>query len=95
MVKSVLEVILVYSMSLAWIPKEFLEKVRRICSRFLWNGKSENSVTPWARWDRIVQPKILGGWGLKNIFKISKALATELDWRLSTNTLWTEVVLNK
>jgi hypothetical protein len=35
LVKSVLEAILVYGMALAWIPKGVLEKVQRICFKFL------------------------------------------------------------
>jgi hypothetical protein len=36
--KEVLEAIPVYWMSLAWIPKGILEKIRKICSRFIWSG---------------------------------------------------------
>jgi hypothetical protein len=41
-------------------------------------------------------PKYLGGWGLKNIFLFTKALAAKLGWRLiSTENLWTQVVTHK
>jgi hypothetical protein len=56
----------------------------------------ENRVMPWVRWERISKPKALGGWGLKNIFLFSKALAAKSVWRLiSTKNLWTKVVLLK
>lgn len=32
---------------------------------------------PWVGWERIALPKALGGWGLKNIFHFSKALAAK------------------
>lgn len=41
LVKSVLEAIPVYWMFLSWIPKGILERVRRICFRFLWSGKKD------------------------------------------------------
>jgi hypothetical protein len=41
-------------------------------------------------------PKALGGWGFKNIFLFSKALAAKSVWRLiSTVSLWTNVVIQK
>jgi len=35
LVKSVLEVILVFGMTMAWIPRGVLEKARSICFKFL------------------------------------------------------------
>lgn len=97
LVKSVLEAILVYWMSFSWIPKGILEAARKIlCSRFLWSGKEESHVTPWVRWDCIALPKSMGGWGLKNIFHFSKALAAKGGWRLiKTSSLWTQVLSQK
>jgi hypothetical protein len=61
-------------MSLAWIPKGVLEKIRRICSRFIWSGSGDKYTQNWAKWESIVMPKALGVWGLKNILLFSKAL---------------------
>ena len=96
LVKAVLEAIPVYWMSLTWIPKGILESIRRICFRFLWSGKKEEQVTPWVNWKRIVVPKGLGGWGLKNIFLFTKDLAAKGGWRLvKTTSLWTRVIKQK
>jgi hypothetical protein len=94
--KSVLEAIPVYWMSLAWIPKGVLEKIRRTCSQFIWSGSGDKYTQPWAKWESIAMPKALGGWGLKNIFLFSKALAAKVCWRLiSVSSLWTQVVTQK
>lgn len=69
--------ILVYWISLAWIPKGVLEKARRICFRFLWEGSQEHFVLPSVKWNRLAMPKLQGGWGLKTIFMFSKALAAK------------------
>jgi hypothetical protein len=88
LVKSVLEAIPVYWISLSWIPKGILEAARKIYFRFLWSGKGDTFVSPWVRWQRIVVPKALGGWGLKNIFLFSKSLAAKGGWRfLKTESL--------
>jgi len=65
LVKSVLEAIPVYWMSLSWIPKGILEATRKLSSKFLWSGKKEAHVIPWVHWERIAIPKALGGWGLE------------------------------
>ena len=96
LLKSVLEAIPVYWMSLSWIPKGILDAARKICSRFLWSGKEEVNVTPWVRWERIARPKSMGGWEIKNIHIFSKALSTKGGWRLiKTNSLWTKVLSQK
>ena len=82
LVKSVLEAVPVYWLSLSWIPKGILEAARRICFRFLWSGKQYSLVTPWVRWEKIVVPKGMRGWGLKNIFLFAQALAAKGGWRL-------------
>ena len=79
MVKSILEAIPVYWMTLAWIPKGTLEAIRKLCFHFLWSGKPNAYVRPWVRWERIALPKRLGGWGIKNIFLFAKALALKGD----------------
>jgi len=76
--KSFLEAIPVYWMSLAWIPKGILEKIRKIYSRFIWSGQGEKTIQPWEKWDLLVRPKALGGWGVKNIFLFLKSLATKI-----------------
>jgi ribonuclease HI len=94
--KSILEAIPVYWMSLAWIPKGVLEKIRRICARFIWSGTGDKYTQPWEKWENIAMPKALGGWGLKNIFLFSKALAAKSCWRLiSVSSLWSLVVSQK
>ena len=96
LVKAVLEAIPVYWMSLSYIPKGILERIRRICFIFLWSGKKDDQTTPWVNWKRIATPKGLGGWGLKDIFLFSKALAAKGGCRLvKTSSLWTRVIKQK
>ena len=83
-------------MSLSWIQKGILEKDRQICLHFMWSGKKEVVVTPWVRWERISRPKAMGGWGIKNIFLFSEALAAKGGWRLiHADNLWTRVITAK
>jgi hypothetical protein len=45
-------------MSLSWIPKGILEKVRRLCFSYLWQGNKDKKVFPWVRWEWIAVPRL-------------------------------------
>eukprot|EP00253_Pinus_taeda_P030228 PITA_30228 len=97
LLKSVLLAIPVYWAALTWVPKGVLEKIRKICSRFLWAGMAkDSSVLPWVAWDKIARPKDWGGWGIKRLPEFSLSLAAKSGWRLiSRENLWTKVVRRK
>jgi hypothetical protein len=83
-------------MSLAWIPKGTLDKLRKLFFTYLWQGNKDNFFLPWVRWEQISTPKALGGWGMKNIFYFSTTLAEKCSWRLiKTSSLWTQVIHQK
>eukprot|EP00253_Pinus_taeda_P033452 PITA_33452 len=96
LIKYVLLAILVYWAALTWVPKGMLEKIRRICCRFLWVGSKESSILPWVAWDKLARPKEWGGWGIKRLLEFSLSLAAKSGWRLiSLENLWTRVVKRK
>jgi hypothetical protein len=96
LVKSVLEIILVYWLSMANIPKGILDRIRRRMFSFLWMGKKEKESIHLVDWKRIAKPKKKGGWGIKNIFYFGKALLAKSLWRsLMIPGLWHEVILKK
>ena len=83
-------------MSIAWIPKGVLDRIRQIWFSFLWQGKKEEYSRSWVKWEKIAAPKALGGWGLKNVHKFSTALAAKCGWRLlSTTNLRIQVIIQK
>ena len=61
LIKSVLLAIPIYWKNLTWVPKGILSKIKHLCSRFLWVGSKEESVLPWVAWEKVAQPKELGG----------------------------------
>jgi hypothetical protein len=49
-----------------------------------------------ASWRKLATPKALGGWGIKNIFMFSKALAAKCKWRLIEGKgLWAHIIKDK
>ena len=95
LVKSVLEAISIYWMSIAQIPKGVLEKLHRICFSFLWQGQSKCHSRPWLKLESIAIPKALGGWGLKNIFLFLLSTCSKMWMETIINSLWTEVIIQK
>eukprot|EP00253_Pinus_taeda_P017324 PITA_17324 len=96
LLKSILMAIPVYWAALTWIPKGIMEKIRRLCCRFLWSGSNEKSVLPWVAWDKIARPKDWGRWGIKRLPEFSLSLAAKSGWRLITMVnLWTWVIRRK
>jgi hypothetical protein len=96
LVKSVLESISVYWMSLAKIPKCVLNNIRRIIFSFLWSGKKEKECMHLTRWKKIGKPKKDGGWGIKNIYIFGQALSVKSLWIcLMLPCIWHEIILRK
>jgi len=94
--KSMLESIRVYWMSLAFIPKGVLDKLKQISFRFLWACNWEKKGIPLVKWNRLVVPKDSSGWGLKNPHHFAKALTTKNVWRHIVNYgLWSQVIVQK
>eukprot|EP00253_Pinus_taeda_P026727 PITA_26727 len=86
----------VYWVALTWVPKGIIEKIKRICNRFLWTGSKQESVLPWVAWEKVARPKEWGGWGIKNLTDFSISLAAKSGWRIiKMENLWTKVVKRK
>lgn len=95
-IKLVLEAIFVYCMSLSLIPKGVLEKLLNIYLWFLWVQSKDQYVVPWVKREIISIQKTRGRWGLKTIPLFDKDFVAKVRWRLlSTDNLWTNVVLKK
>jgi hypothetical protein len=57
LVKFVLEVILVYWHTMAYIPKVVLETIKKKCFKFMWTRKRENEGIPLVKWQSLAKPK--------------------------------------
>jgi hypothetical protein len=76
-------------MTLAFIPRGFLDKLRMISYHFLWFGCMEKRGIPLVKWKRLATPKEKGGWGLKNICHFATGLlAKNVCWLISNKCLW-------
>ena len=79
-----------------WIPLGIIEKIRKLCFKFLWAGNLDSSRMVWTSWKSLVCPKILGGWGLKIPMVFAKALAAKNVWNLIQGSgPWVQIALEK
>jgi hypothetical protein len=95
-VKSVLQNILVFWISLAKIPRYILDKIRQRLFSIFWTGNTDKGGINLVKWENIANPKKYGGWGFKNILLFGKALAAKILWRsLVVPSIWKDIVKEK
>ncbi|XP_022004003.1 uncharacterized protein LOC110901484 [Helianthus annuus] len=81
LIKSVLESLPIYYLSLYKAPKTVIDSIESIMRRFLWAGSSEERKIPWVAWDVISSPKKEGGLGVSKLQDVNEALLLKWMWR--------------
>ena len=61
LVKSILEAIPIYWLSLACIPKGVLENIHKLCFNFYWSGKEGREGTYYKNYRLVYKTKWEGG----------------------------------
>ncbi|XP_058764318.1 uncharacterized protein LOC131637728 [Vicia villosa] len=65
MIKSVLQSIPAYIMSVYLIPDGVVNDIEKMLNSFWWGGGGNNKGIRWLAWDRMTTKKSEGGWGLE------------------------------
>ena len=95
LIKSVLNSLPVYFMSLFQMPKTVAAKIVKLQRRFFWGGSSgESKCCPPVKWSDIELPREMGGLGVGNILHKNLILLFKWWWRFSEtdNTLWKRII---
>ena len=95
LIKSVLNCLPIYYMSMFKMPSSVAQKIVKIQRRFFWGGVDrDNKCTPMVNWSSIELPKELGGLGVGNIMYKNLVLLFKWWWRYSEsgNVLWKRIV---
>jgi hypothetical protein len=96
LVKSVLESLVVYLMTLERIPKKIISQLRRLSFKFLWNDLAGKRRFQLCSWQTLSRPKRSGGWGLKNLAIFNTTLLANSFWRAVTlDSIWHRVIMDK
>jgi len=82
LINSVLTSLVMYMMSFFEVPREVLEKLEYLRSRFFWQAEDQKKKYRLAKWSIICQPKEIGGLGIKNIDVQNKCLLSKWLFKL-------------
>jgi len=81
LVKSVLQAIPIYSLSIMAAPSGIYTKLREIMRRFIWGGTEQRKKWALASWKTLTKRKESGRLGLRDPEKINRVLGAKLWWR--------------
>ncbi|KAK2383934.1 hypothetical protein QL285_071338 [Trifolium repens] len=93
MIKSVLQSIPTYVMSIYLLPETLIKEVERMINSFWWGGGSQSGGIKWMAWDKMAYPKEYGGLGFRNLHLFNMAMVAKQCWNFITkpNTLVAKV----
>ncbi|GFS37427.1 phytochrome and flowering time regulatory protein [Actinidia rufa] len=94
LIKSVLQGVECYWLSILPIPAGVKSKIVQLCRNFLWSGKCTINKKPLVAWKEVTLPKIEGGLGLRNPKAWNKALLSKTLWDIQSkkDSLWVQWV---
>lgn len=85
MIKSVLQAIPSYVMSIFQLPTTLLDSIEKMMSSFWWgNGKTTQRGIHWMNWEKLSAPKIHGGMGFKDLSAFNLAMLGKQGWKFIT-----------
>ncbi|GAU10344.1 hypothetical protein TSUD_420480, partial [Trifolium subterraneum] len=89
MIKSVLQAIPSYVMSMFILPASFIHDIEKMINTFWWrSGSTNNNNTKgihWLAWERLACPKAHGGLGFRNFEAFNKAMVAKQVWNIVQN----------
>ncbi|GLT32300.1 hypothetical protein SLA2020_069760 [Shorea laevis] len=94
---SVLSTIPNYYMQGAYLPESIHKELDSLTGQFIWGSTSEKRKTHLVSWDRVTQPKKLGGLGLRSSKEANQALMAKVQWRMISekDRLWSKAFCEK
>jgi len=94
LIKSVLNSLPLYYLSLFKVPKKVANDIVRLQRKFLWCGSKEGRYMPLVNWEMVMKQKSKGGLGVGDIVSKNAALLFKWWWRFASEegALWKAVI---
>lgn len=85
LIKTVVQAIPTYSMSVFRLPKTLCFHLNSLMSRFWWRSKKGTKKMAWMSWERSRNSKNSGGMGFRDLEIFNLALLTKQGWQILQN----------
>ncbi|GAU40629.1 hypothetical protein TSUD_190060 [Trifolium subterraneum] len=91
MIKSVLQAISSYVMSMFILPTSLIDDIEKMINAFWWrsgtinNNNNNNKGIHWLAWERLACPKAHGGLGFRNFEAFNRAMVAKQAWNIVQN----------
>jgi hypothetical protein len=96
LVQSVIQSMLIYSLSLYSWPVALLKDVEKCIRNFIWSGDIDKRKLVTVSWDNICKPYSQGGLNLRSLTKLNTATNMKLCWNLlNSQSSWAKLLRDR
>jgi ribonuclease HI len=96
LIKSVIQSMLIYSITLYSWPVSLIKEVEKHFRNFIWSGDTEKRKLVTVSWKKLCKPFSQGGLGLRSLSTMNKAANLKLCWSLlNSQCAWAKLLKDR